>query len=139
MLRLGAARRWNGAAIPSGTWLLLRSNPGSAAIPGHGYGGTRTPDLMVRSHRLSSTKLHTLGGRRELNPRMMAPQTITLPLGDARRKYYILHFDYVKIIGQNVFFFLYYYYDSSIFTRNFCSPCRFVFSSYNNGFYFSLY
>lgn len=25
-----------------------------------------------------------IGGRRELNPRMMAPQTITLPLGDAR-------------------------------------------------------
>ena len=25
-----------------------------------------------------------IGGRRELNPRMMVPQTITLPLGDAR-------------------------------------------------------
>ena len=106
------AARWDGSS---------NAHPGSAALShrefwGHGYGGTRTPDLMVRSHRLSSTKLHTLGGRRELNPRMMAPQTITLPLGDARRKYYILHFYYVKIIGQNVFFFLYYYYDSSIFT-----------------------
>ena len=32
----------------------------------------------------SQNRLYSIGGRRELNPRMMAPQTITLPLGDAR-------------------------------------------------------
>ena len=28
--------------------------------------------------------IKNIGGRRELNPRVMVPQTITLPLGDAR-------------------------------------------------------
>ena len=32
------------------------------------------------------------GGRRELNPRMMVPQTITLPLGDAR--HYVLYYTF---------------------------------------------
>ena len=38
--------------------------------------------VAIDSHPLSYIPT---GGRRESNPRMMVPQTITLPLGDARQ------------------------------------------------------
>ena len=39
--------------------------------------------VAINSHPLS----YIPGGRRELNPRLMVPQTITLPLGDARHSF----------------------------------------------------
>ena len=52
-----------------------------------------------------------LGGRRELNPRMMVPQTITLPLGDARR--YVLYYTFFlfgkidrKAIVSNIYYYV---------------------------------
>ena len=53
-----------------------------------GMEGLEPPTLWfvaIDSHPLSYIPIKKLrGGRRESNPRMMVPQTITLPLGDAR-------------------------------------------------------
>ena len=59
-----------------------------------GMEGVEPPTLWFVAIDSNPLSYIPLGGRRELNPRLMVPQTITLPLGDARHSglYYTLFY-----------------------------------------------